>query len=386
MGDSKKEPKMQLLQPIKIGDLELPNRLVLAPMTRARCTPSKNPLDGKNTIPNDIMVEYYEQRASGGLLITEATAISELGSGWLNAPHIRTKEEVAGWKKVVDHVHKRKGRIFLQLWHMGRQGHSSFHPSTNDIVSASAIKIKGGHARNIKGENVEWETPRALSIDDIKATVQDYKKAAELCKEAGFDGVEIHAANGYLIDQFLQSSTNKRADEYGGSQEKRIRFLKEIFEAISKVYPAGRIGFRLSPNGNYGDMGSEDNDKMFRFIAQEMDKYKPAYMHIMDGLGFGFHGKCSVVTCADLKKYFSGPIICNVGLTKGVAEGMIRSGAADLACFGRLYISNPDLAERFANDWPLEKEAPYETWWQATGAKGYTDWPTYSPKKEEKAK
>jgi len=377
MTDESKAPKLQLLSPFQLGDLKLKNRVVLAPLTRARCTPTEDPLDVKNTIPNELMATYYEQRASGGLLITEATAISEEGSGWLNAPHICNEQQVAGWKKVTDRVHKADGIIFLQLWHMGRQAHSSFHPTRKDTVSASAIKISTGKAKNSKHEPAEWETPRALSIEEIKETVQDFKKGAQLAKKAGFDGVEIHSANGYLVDQFLQTQTNKRTDIYGGSMENRIRFLKEIVEAIKEVYPANRIGFRLSPNGVYGDMGSPDNDKMFPFIAKEMNKYGLAYVHVMDGLGFGYHNKCPVVTLADIRKHFDGPIISNCGLTRDVAEGMIRSGTADLAAFGRLYISNPDLPERFANDWPVEKEAPYETWWQPTGAKGYTDWPTY---------
>mmetsp|Transcript_19675 Transcript_19675/g.48094 ORF Transcript_19675/g.48094 Transcript_19675/m.48094 type:complete len:387 (-) Transcript_19675:348-1508(-) len=374
-----------LLQPLTIGDMKLKNRLVLAPLTRARCTPQKDPLDMKNTIPNELMEEYYEQRATAGLVITEATAISEMGSGWLNAPHMRNEEHVAAWKKVVDRVHKKGGKIFLQLWHMGRQAHSSFHPTTNDIVSASAIKIGSGNAKNNKGENVEWETPRALTTEEVESTVQDFKAAAALAKKAGFDGVEIHSANGYLIDQFLQSSTNKRTDKYGGSMANRFRFLKEVIEACMEVYSASRIGYRLSPNGVYGGVGSIDNNEMFPYVAKETNKYGLAYMHVMDGLGFGYHGLCPVVTCADLRKYFDGTIITNVGLTVGTAEGMLRSGAADLACFGRLYISNPDLPERIANDWPLEKEASYETWWQPTGAKGYTDWPTYKAPEGKKA-
>lgn len=375
------EPQLQLLSELTIGDQKLKNRVVLAPLTRARCTPTEDPYDMSNTNPNDLMAEYYEQRASAGLLITEATAISELGSGWLNAPHIRTPENVQGWKNVVDKVHKKDGIIYLQLWHMGRQSHSSFHPSTNDIVSASDIPIEEGKVKTIEGEEVPYETPRALTVEEIKSTVQDYVRAARLAKEAGFDGVEIHAANGYLIDQFLQSSTNLRSDEYGGSMENRIQFLQEIIQGIidDGSYPAKRIGFRISPNGAFGGMGSDDNDVMFEFVARTMNQYGLAYMHAMDGLGFGFHNKTKVVKAGDLRKHFDGPIIGNVGLRRDTAEGMVRSGAVDLAAFGRLYISNPDLVERFANDWPVEEEAAYETWWNPTGAKGYTDFPSYVP-------
>ncbi len=343
-----------------------------------RGTVSEDPFDPQSRIPNDIQAEYYEQRASAGLVITEATAISEEAYGWRNAPQICTDEQVEGWKKVVDRVHAKGGKIYLQLWHMGRQSHSTYHPTTNRVVSASNIAM-AGKTKTYLMEESDPEVPVALSVEEIQQTVQDFVHAAKKCQEAGFDGVEIHGANGYLVDQFLQSCSNVRTDEYGGSFENRLRFLKEIVEAIvaSGAYPANRIGFRISPNGGFGGMGSEDNIEMFTYLAQEMNKYGLAYIHVMDGLGFGYHGKCRAMTCSDIRKHWDGIIMCNVGLTKEIAEGLIRSGAADMACFGRLYISNPDLPERFANDWPLADPAPYETWWGHTGAKGYTDFPTY---------
>lgn len=343
-----------------------------------RGTPTDDPFDPACRIPNDIQAEYYEQRASAGLVITEATAVSEEGYGWRNAPQICTAEQVEGWKKVVDRVHAKGGKIFLQLWHLGRQAHSTFHPTTNRTVSASNIRMTG-KVKTLNMDDTEPEVPHALTTEEIKMTILDFVEAAKRCKEAGFDGVEVHGANGYLVDQFLQSCSNVRTDEYGGSMENRIRFLKEIVEGIiaSGAYPANRIGFRISPNGGFGGMGSEDNVEMFSYVAKEMNKYNLAYMHVMDGLGFGYHGKAKPVTCAQLRKYYDGIIMCNVGLTKEVAEGMIRSGAADMACFGRLYMSNPDLPERFANNWPLAESAAYDTWWGHTGAKGYTDFPTY---------
>jgi len=357
----------------------------LAFLLLCRCTPTEDPFDETSMTPNDLMVEYYRQRASAGLIISEATAISEEASGWRNAPHIRTAAQVEAWKKVVDAVHERGSKIYLQLWHMGRQSHSSFHPSTNHIVAPSSIPATGATIRTTAGEPAEAETPHALTVDEIQATIQDYVRAARLAKEAGFDGVEVHSANGYLLDTFLQSSSNQRTDQYGGSFENRVRLLTEVVDAIieSGAFPANRIGFRVSPNGVFGAMGSADNVEMFTHVAKTMNKYGLAYMHVMDGLGFGYHEKCRPVTCADLKRHFDGPIICNVGLTKETAEGMIRSGAADMACFGRLYISNPDLVERFANNWPVEPEAAYENWWGPTGAKGYTDYPFYKPEKEE---
>jgi len=377
---------MQILDKLTIGgDLELKNRVVLAPLTRARCTPTEDPLDPASNVPNDIMVDYYSQRASGGLIITEATAISEAASGWRNAPHIRTLEEVAAWKKVVDAVHEKNGVIFLQLWHMGRQGHVSFHPTSNKTLAPSAIPMNDVKIKSANGKDEVGQVPHEMTLDDIKQTIEDYTTAAKLCKEAGFDGVEIHAANGYLIDTFLQSSTNTRTDEYGGSLENRFRLLKEVFEAIvdSGAYPASRIAFRISPNGAFGDMGSADNKEMFTYVAQAMNEYKPAYLHIMDGLGFGFHNKCPVVTTSDIRKNFEGPIMANVGLTKDIAEGLVRSGTVDLCAFGRLYISNPDLPERFANNWPIEPEAAYENWWYPTGAKGYTDYAFYKGEEEK---
>lgn len=325
------------------------------------------------------MAEYYAQRASGGLLITEATAISEAGSGWRNAPHISKPEHVTGWKKVTDKVHEKGGLIFCQLWHMGRQCHSSHHPSTKEIYAPSAIAMKDNKVKTIDGEDAEPETPTALSGEQIQQTIKDYINAAKMAKEAGFDGVEVHSANGYLLDEFLQSHTNKRTDVYGGSLDNRVRLLREVFEAIrdSGSFPANRIGFRFSPNGSFGDMGSEDNKEAFTYFAKVMNGYKPAYLHIMDSGAFGFHQKCDLVTAADMRKVFDGPIMCNCGLTVDVAEGMVRSGAADLCAFGRLYISNPDLPERVKNGWTTEPEAAYETWWGPTGEKGYTDFPTY---------
>jgi len=272
--------------------------------------------------------------------------------------------------------------MYAQLWHMGRQSHSSFHPHTNKVLSASDIPMTG-NVKTIDGKDAPGEVPVPMTIEEIQETIQDFVKAARLSKEAGFDGVELHSANGYLLDQFLQSASNKRTDQYGGSMENRLRFLKEIVEALiaDGAYPANRIGFRISPNGAFGGMGSDDNDQMFPYVAKELNQYGLAYIHVMDGLGFGWHDKCSVVTVADIRKVWDGPIISNVGLTRDIAEGMIRSGATDLCAFGRPYMSNPDLVERFANDWPLAEEAPYMDWWHTPGTSGYTDFPVYQPEK-----
>lgn len=324
------------------------------------------------------MAEYYEQRAGAGIIMTEATPVSEEAGGWRNAPHMSTAEHAAAWKKIVDRVHAKDGIIYLQLWHIGRQSHSSFHPATNRIVSASPIPIVAQTKATFG--MADAEVPHELTKEEIQQVIADFVNAAELAKEAGFDGVCLHSANGYLIDCFFQSCSNQRTDEYGGNPENRCRFVKEIIEGIiaSGAFPANRIGFRISPNGTFGEMGSDDNDVTFLTIAKIMNQFGLAFLDVMDGLGFGYHNKCPALTCMDLKKVWDGPLICNVGLTRDAAEGMIRSGAADLCSFGRLYISNPDLVDRFANNWPVEPEAPYETWWQpGTNEKGYTDWPTY---------
>lgn len=372
--------KMLLFAPGTIGGQELKSRIVMAPMTRARCTPTSDPLNPSNTNPNDLMAEYYAQRSSCGLIVAESAAISEMGSGWLNSPHIRTAENVAGWKVVTDRVHDAGGIIYLQLWRMGRLSHSSFHPNSGIIVSASALSCKDPKARTASGEDVEFETPHALSAEEIGETVQDYVRATRLAKKAGFDGVEILGSNGYLIDQFLQSVSNVRDDEYGGSAENRVRFLKDILEALiaDGAFPAGRIGLRLSPNGSFHSMGSSDNAKVFPKFAKALSGYGLAYLHVLDGLSLGAHGKCRPVSAHEMKAAFKGPIMANVGLTRDLAEGMLRSGAVDYACFGRPYISNPDLPERYLNDWPLNPDAEYRTWYQSLGAEGYTDFPFYS--------
>jgi len=359
----------QLLSPAKIGSLILKNRVVLAPLTRARAGPSR--------LPNDLMKTYYEQRSGAGLLIAEAVGISPQGYGWNGAPALYTEEQALAWKPIVQAVQAKGAKFFVQLWHMGRQSHPSLNPA-NEVVAPSALRL-GGDAmtRNANGEKVFFELPRALETTEIAEVVQSYQESARLAKLAGFDGIEIHSANGYLLDTFLQSATNKRTDKYGGNFENRYRILKEVVSAVGEVYPFDRVGVRLSPNGAYGGMGSEDNAQMFPYVAKQLSTFGLAYLHVMDGLGFGFHDKCNVVTLYDMKKEFNGPIMGNVGFTKESADGAIRSGAADLIAFGRLFMSNPDLVERFANNWRLEDIPPHEYWWYGGGAKGYTDYLPY---------
>jgi len=356
-----------LLQPFSLGDLALPNRIVMAPLTRGRA--------GKERIPNATMAEYYVQRASAGLIIAEATTISEQANGWLESPGVYTDAMEAGWKIITSAVHAAGGRIFLQLWHMGRASHSDFHGGSLP-VSASAVKIDGDGIYTPLGKK-PYETPRALEAWEIAAIVADYRRAAARARAAGFDGVEVHAANGYLIDQFLQSKTNLRTDDYGGSIEKRCRFLMDVVTAVSKVWPSRRVGVRISPNGVFNDMGSPNYREQFLHAAAALDRLDLGYLHVVDGLAFGFHKLGEPMTLADFRGVFRGPIVGNCGYTLENAEAAVQEGLADLIAFGRPFISNPDLVERFANGWPLAPMASMTDWYSPTGAKGYTDFPTH---------
>lgn len=356
-----------LLQSFQLQDLTLANRVVLAPMTRGRA--------GVERLPNALMAEYYAQRSSAGLLITEATTISEEANGWNESPGIYTDAMQAGWKQVVDAVHAKGAKIFLQLWHMGRASHSDFH-NGQPAVAPSAIKINGEGIYTPNGKQ-PYEAPRALETAEISRVVNDYKLAAERAKVAGFDGVEIHGANGYLIDQFLQSKTNHRTDAYGGSVENRYRFLHEIVAAVTSVWPAN-VGVRLSPNGSFNDMGSPDFREQFTYAASQLDQIGLAYLHAVDGLAFGFHELGQPVTLAELRQVFHGPLMGNCGYSQETAEATVKAGDADLIAFGRPFISNPDLVERFTHGWPLSQPAEMSDWYSPIGAKGYTSFPAYS--------
>lgn len=353
-----------LFQPFALRDLHLPNRIVLAPMTRSRAGTSRQ--------PNPLMAEYYTQRSAAGLLITEATTISEEANGWNESPGIYTDSMVEGWRLITDAVHAQDGVIFLQLWHMGRASHSSFHDGKL-AVAPSAIKINEEYIHTPIGKQPH-EIPRALATHEIGRVVEDYRKAALRAKAAGFDGVEIHGANGYLIDTFLQSKTNHRTDAYGGSVENRYRFLGEVVEAITSDWPANRVGVRLSPNGAFNDMGSLDYREQFTFVAEQLDRLGLSYLHVMDGLAFGFHGLGEPMTLREFRSVFDGPLIGNCGYTQETAEQAISAGHADLIAFGRPFISNPDLVARFKQGWPLAPAAPVSDWYTPQAEKGYTDY------------
>jgi N-ethylmaleimide reductase len=357
-----------LFDPFSTAKLNLKNRIALAPMTRGRA--------GKERIPNELMAEYYHQRSSAGLLITEATVISKQGIGWIDSPGIFTDKMVEGWLKVTEKVKPAGTHIFLQLWHCGRASHSDFHNGELP-VSASPVKLNGDFIHTPLGKK-PYEIPRALSVDEIKATVNDYRKAAVNAKAAGFSGVEVHGANGYLINQFLDSKTNHRLDQYGGSLESRFRIFKEVVEAVMEVWAPEQVGAHISPNGVFNDMGSEDFRETYLYAAEELNKLKLGFLHIVDGLAFGFHKKGEPMTLAEFRPVYQGIIIGNCGYTREAAEERISEGNADVISFGRPFITNPDLPERFRNNWPLN---PYEdmSLWYTPGPDGYTDYATFQP-------
>ena len=355
-----------LLTPFQLGDLTLKNRIVLAPMTRSRA--------GTERLANTLMAKYYAQRSSAGLLISEATTISAQANGWNESPGIYTEEMQDTWKQVTDAVHAKGTPIFLQLWHMGRASHSSFHNGELP-VAPSAIKIDGEGINTPAGKQA-YEVPHALTTDEVALVIKDYQRAAEHAKETGFDGVEIHAANGYLIDQFLQSRTNTRSDQYGGNIENRYRFLAEVVDAVCSVWPSHRVGVRLSPNGCFNDMGSADFREQFLYVSKQLDSLNIAYLHVMDGLAFGFHELGEPMTLAEFREVYHSTLMGNCGYSKETADAAIAEGRADLIAFGRPFISNPDLVERFAQDAELNELADMQHWYSPNGAKGYTDYPT----------
>ena len=360
-----------LLKPYQMGDLSLKNRIAMPPMTRGRA--------GEDRVPNDLMAKYYEQRANAGLIITEGTAPSKQGNGWYHAPGIYNKEQTQSWKKVTQAVHNQGSVIFVQLWHTGRASHSDFQENGQLPVAPSAIRIENGESHTPDGKK-PYEVPRALETEEILGVVDDYRKAAENAKAAGFDGVEIHAANGYLINEFLDSSTNKRTDQYGGSLENRYRFLKEIVEAVMTVFPANRIGVRISPNGSFNDMGAPDYRETFTYVAKQLNSYDLAYLHVMDGLAFGFHEQGEPMQLSEFRAVFDKTIIGNCGYDREDGEKAIASGNADLIAYGRPYISTPDLAIRFKNNWKLNPDPNQDTLY-TPGPEGYTDYPTYENSK-----
>ncbi len=353
-----------LFQPLTIGAIRAPNRVVMAPLTRNRASHD-------TLAPHALNAEYYAQRASAGLLITEASQISQQGQGYAWTPGIYSDAQVEGWKLVTDAVHKAGGRIVIQLWHVGRISHTSLQPNNGAPVAPSAIRANA--KTFIETGFVDVSEPRALTIDEIAGIVADYAKAAENAKRAGFDGVEIHAANAYLIEQFLKDGTNKRNDAYGGSIENRVRFALEVTDAILKVWDKGHVGIRLSPVTTANDITDSDPQPVYNHLVEELAKRGLAYIHVVEG-ATGGPRDVAPFDYAALKQRFPGAYIANNGYDRDLAAKHVTSGAADAVAFGVPFIANPDLVERLRLNAPLN--APDKATFYGGGAEGYTDYPT----------
>jgi 2,4-dienoyl-CoA reductase-like NADH-dependent reductase (Old Yellow Enzyme family) len=354
-----------LFRPLQLGAVEIPHRVLMAPLTRARAT---------DRVPNVLMAEYYRQRAGAGLIITEATAISEQGYGWHGAPGIYTDEQTAGWARVTEAVHEAGGRIFLQLWHMGRVSHPDYQAG-RPPVGPSAIAATG-EAHTPTGKK-PYVVPHALSVHEIAAIVADYATATIRAREAGFDGVEIHGANGYLIDQFLRDASNRRDDGYGGSIENRLRFLREVTAAVIAAWSPQRTGVRLSPTMNGNGMSDSNPLALYTEVAEMLSGFGLAYVHTAEAINPGrlFNPDAIRVTPA-IRQAYRGVLLTNGGYDKATAAEAIRSGAADAIVFGQKFIANPDLPDRLRSDAPLNAADPATFY--SLGAHGYTDYPDFA--------
>ena len=354
-----------LLEPVTLGPIRLRNRIVMAPMTRNRA-------DTRDA-PWSLNVEYYGQRASAGLIVTEASQISPQGKGYPGTPGIYSEQQIAGWRRVADAVHRDGGRIFLQLWHVGRISHPSLQPDGALPVAPSAIQ-PAGQAMTAEGAK-DFVAPRALTTEEIPGIVADFRRGAVNARRAGFDGVELHAANGYLPDQFLRGSTNRRADRYGGSIENRARLLLELVDSIAQAWDPARLGVRLSPIGTFNDIRDNDPQQTFSYAAAELGRRKLAYLHLSQT---GHDGRFD---WAALRRAFLGPVILNGGYDPARAEAAIVGNAADLIAFGVPFIANPDLVERIGRGAALSP-ADRATFY-GCDHRGYTDYPRLEATKLE---
>ena len=363
-----------LFQPVKVGSCVLANRVVMAPLTRSRAGP-----DG---IPRPLMVEYYEQRSSAGLIIAEGTNISPQGRGYAFTPGIYSEPQVEAWRSITGAVHRRGGHIFVQLWHVGRVSHPSLQPGGVLPVAPSAIRPQG--TAYTEAGFQPCVTPRALETGEIPGIIEDYCHAAKHALAAGFDGVEIHAANGYLIEQFLRDSTNKRNDAYGGSREKRARFLLEVTEAVARVCGAGRVGVRLSPVSPVNDIGPDsDPEATYSYVVERLNPFGLAYIHVIEGETRGPREVPSGFDLQILRRAFKGLYIANNGYDLTLALHARQRNLADLIAFGRLYIANPDLVERLRTGARLN--IPDRARFFGGGAQGYTDYPFLTPEERSAA-
>jgi N-ethylmaleimide reductase len=353
-----------LFEPLDLGGLRLRNRVFMAPLTRNRARP-----DG---VPGPWAATYYQQRSSAGLIVTEATQISAMGKGYINTPGIYLPEHVAAWRGIVDSVHDAGGHIFLQLWHVGRISHASLLPAGETPVAPSAIRAL---AKTFTSNGlVDVSAPRALTRGEIRATVEDYRRAAAHAKTAGFDGVEIHAANGYLIDQFLQSGTNQRTDEYGGSVANRIRFLVEVAQAVSDVWTPSRIGVRLSPRGTFNDMSDDDPQSTFMAAVASMTAARLGYLHVVESSpGDAPPPPKFAALFTRMRQKWMGVYVANGGFDGPGGEDAVRHHRADAIAYGRSFIANPDLPERLHVGSALNEPDP-SSFYGGT-ENGYTDYP-----------
>jgi len=348
-----------LFDPVRLGELALPSRIVMAPMTRNRAV---------GALPGERNAIYYAQRASAGLIVSEATQVTPRGVGYPDTPGIHDDAQVAGWRLTTDAVHRAGGRIALQLWHVGRISHSSFHGGAPP-VSASAVR-PAGHAWTPAGQQ-PYETPHALTGDEIRDAIAAFAAGARRARAAGFDAVEVHGANGYLIDQFLQTGTNHRTDEWGGPVAHRIRFLVEVTRAVIDAFGPGRVGVRLSPGGAFNDMTDADPADTFGRAAAALDELPCAYVHVVENRVAG-------ESATDLiRRHYRGPLISCGGYDRATAIEAIAAGRADAIAFATHYIANPDLVERLRHDWPLAA-ANRKTYYGGSDA-GYTDYAPYTP-------
>lgn len=361
-------PDTDLFTPVTIGDLTLENRMVMAPLTRSRA--------GEGDVPTDMTATYYGQRASAGLIISEASQICPEGKGYIQTPGIYSPEQVEGWKKVTEAVHENGGKIFLQLWHVGRISHESHQPNGQKPVAPSAIKPE---AQSFTFEGMQdCPEPRALELNEIKDIVKQYGIAAKNAKDAGFDGVEIHGANGYLIDQFLHEGSNERDDEYGGSIENRCRFALEVTQEVLKFWEPHRVGIRISPINVRNDMHDSDPESLYSHLVEQLNAYNLFYIHIVEPFAddhpFSLNREHKKLLAPTLRRLFKGLVLMNGGYDKRHGNMAIEKGLADLVSFGVPFIANPDLVERFQQDAPLN-EADNTTFYGGD-ERGYIDYPT----------
>lgn len=356
-----------LFDSVKLGDVTLSNRIVMAPLTRNRAI--------AGFVPNPLAAEYYAQRATAGLLVSEATQISQQGQGYQDTPGIYSDAQVEGWKAVTAAVHAKGGRIYAQLWHVGRVSHVDLQPNGGAPVAPSAITAKT--KTFVNNAFTETSAPRALDLAELPGIVADYRRAAANAIKAGFDGVEVHAANGYLLDQFLRDGANHRTDAYGGSIENRTRLLLEVMDAVIAEIGAARTGIRLSPVTPANDLSDSAPQALFNYVVEQLETRHPVYIHVIEGATGGPRDVAPDFSFAELRRRYSGVWIVNNGYDLDLARKVVAEGRADLVAFGRPFISNPDLVERLRHNAPL---APID---QATlyggGAKGYTDYPTLEP-------